>query len=57
MKTYKSKKVTPGTRKNKKTNKKMYGGGSSDNYIVIHSENGDNENLDELKKKYNRKIF
>ena len=57
MKTYKSKKVTPGTRKNKKTNKKMYGGVSSDNYIVIQSENGNNENLDELKKNIIEKSF
>lgn len=57
MKTYKSRKVTPGTRKNKKINNKMYGGVSSNNYIVIQSENGNNENLDELRKNIIEKSF
>ena len=35
----------------------MYGGVSSDNYIVIHSENGNNENLDELKQNIIEKSF
>ena len=53
MNSYKSKKATPDTTRRNK----MYGGVSSDNYIVIKSENDINENLNELKQNILNKSF
>ncbi len=57
MRTYKKKQVTSNTRKNKKSNNKMYGGTPKNNYIVIHSPDNNNENLDMLKHNILTKSF
>lgn len=63
MRTYKNKQGSSHTRKNKQNkhsktqNKKTYGGSTGENYIVIHSSNGNNEDLDELQKNILNKSF